>query len=180
MYIYDYMLNDKNFHARVEAGKSIEAQIVRTLNDKYNINIVPADAHDDMVNKIDAWITDSAGQKKSVQIKFREDDKKDIIFEVVKDLDRNILGRDLVGKSDYYLVVDSFGDGTMVATAPIKAIAEQVRKALMPVFHKKSIWGGKGYEIHITIDKSSGNRKMMMFISPSILKAEAKYKFDIR
>lgn len=174
------MLADKDFKTRVELGRDKESQIIDQLKSKYNVNIVPASEHDDMVNKIDGWITDSSGQKKSVQIKFREDGKKDIIFEVVKDLDRNILGRDLVGKSDYYLVVDSFGEGTMVATAPIKAIAEEVRKALMPVFHKKSIWGGKGYEIHITIDKSSGNRKMMMFISPSILKAEAKYKFDIR
>jgi len=173
------MLADKDFHTRVAAGKSKEAQIIDILRDKYKMDIVPANEGEDKHDKIDAWLTIN-GKKMAVQIKFREEGKTDIIFEIVKDLDKNILGRDLIGKADYYLVVDSFGEGTMIDAALIKSMAEQVRKALMPVFHRKNIWGTQDYQVHITVDKSSGNRKMMMFVNPNKFKAIGKYKFDIR
>lgn len=171
------MLANQSYTTRVQVGKSQEATIIATLRAN-GVNIQDPTENEDKFDKIDGWIIDGS-TKKSLQIKFREGGD-DIIFEVVKDVDRRIDGRDLISKADYYLVVDTNGVGRLMLTTPIKQLATQIKEAIMPVVNKGTVnWHTRNCDIKITTDKSHGNRKLMAYFKPSSFNVIKMWKFNL-
>jgi len=168
--------NIKDYSTRISAGKSIESKIIQSLRDR-GIDIALPSKQEDMYDKIDGWITKD-GKKHSVQIKYREGGD-DIIFEILKDMDRNVLGRDMESKAEYYIVVDRQGNGKMYSTKLIKALAQKmldfVEKSLK-LNRSKTDWKFNGgwnnsWELKITIDNAHGQRKLMAFMNPLMFDA---------
>jgi hypothetical protein len=171
------MLANQSYNTRVQAGKSQEAAIIATLRAN-GVNIQDPTENEDKFDKIDGWIIDG-NTKKSLQIKFREENN-DTIFEAIKDIDRGILGRDLISKADLYLVVDSMGIGRLVDAKNLKKLATQIKDAIMPVVNKGiTSWHTNSCDIKITTDKYHGNRKLMIFFNPEKLNIIKSWKFDL-
>lgn len=171
------MLANQSYQDRVSAGKSQEAIIINTLRQN-GVNIQDPTENEDKYDKIDGWLIEG-GSKKSVQIKFREGGD-DIIFEIVKDVDRHIDGRDLISKADYYLVVDRNGIGRLLLTAPLKDAAQKIKGAIMPVINKGTTsWVTRTCDVKITTDKSHGNRKLMAYFKPTAFNVIKTWKFNL-
>lgn len=177
------MLADKSYNERVQAGKAREEQILNRLR-QAGMNILAATADEDMHDKIDGWIVDRMGGKRSLQVKFREGGD-DILFEIVKDLDKGIMGRDMICQAEFYVIVNSRGVGRLFETAPIKKWAgklhEMVKKDLATKPEKvnwvntSKPWGP--WEVKITVDKAHGNRKLMGYFSPGMFVTIGEWKF---
>lgn len=170
----------QNYNDRIEAGKKKEAQIIRQLR-KQGVKIEDPTPQEDMYDKIDGWMTDSKGVKLSVQIKFRESGD-DIIFEIMKDLDKDKPGRDLISKADLYLVVDRKGKGRLLKTSQIKGFAKKLADAIQEAIVKapdRRKWEGKGWEVKITYDRASGNKKLMGFFAPTMFPSIASWRFNL-
>ena len=153
-----------NYDQRIAAGKVKEKVILDTLR-KHGFVIEEPTKEEDTEDKIDGWILEN-GQRNAVQVKFRESGD-DIIFEVMKDLNRGTVGRDSVSKAHYYLVVDRHGTARLYLTAPIKKIAQQMIPIAQGLFGtRKTEWKGIGWELKITTDRAHGNTKLMAYFNP--------------
>jgi hypothetical protein len=162
----------KDYAQRIRTGKVIEAQIIASLRDR-GMDIASPTQYEDMHDKIDGWIIDKQNVRHSVQIKYRESGD-DIIFEIVKDIDRNLIGRDMESKAQFYIVVDRSGKGRMYSTILIKAMArkmlDMVRKKLS-VSKAENEWKcnqawNHSWDLKITFDKAHGQRKLMAYMNP--------------
>jgi len=168
--------NIQDYSTRIKTGKKIEHQIIAALRDR-GMNIDSPSPHEDMRDKIDGWMIDPTGVRHSVQIKYRESGD-DIIFEIIKDIQKNIFGRDIESKAQFYIVVDRQGTGRMYSTILIKSWA---RKMLAMVQKSYSVnpaqteWkGNQGHhlwELKITLDRAHGQRKLMAYMSPYMFEA---------
>jgi len=169
-----------NYNQRIAAGKVKEKAIVDQLR-KYGIKIDDPTAQEDMYDKIDGWIYDKTGAKKSVQIKFRESGD-DIIFEIVKDLDQNRPGRDMISKAELYLVVDRSGSGKLISTDAVKKKASELLKVVQSDLQKvpnKTQWSGVGWEVKITQDRAHGQNKLMGYFNPKMFSIIHNWKFTL-
>jgi hypothetical protein len=173
------MLNDKDYQQRVAAGKSTEKRILDKLR-AAGMKIADPTANEDMFDKIDGWL-ETDGKKAAIQVKFREAGD-DVIFEIVKYLDRGTPGRDMISKAEYYVVMDRKGVIRMFSTAEIKKMADVLLKhvvADLKTSPQRTEWGG-GHnsiaQVKLTVDKSHGNRKLMAFFNPSRLKSLGEWK----
>jgi hypothetical protein len=170
-----------NYDGRIKAGKQKEAIIIKTLRDK-GVNVLDPTAHEDMHDKIDGWIVDEDGTKHALQIKFRESGD-DILVEIVKDWDKQIPGRDMIGLAEYYLVVNRHGDGKLFPTKSIKTLAQKVLdfvKQALPMNNTRTDWEFKGkWQAKLTIDRALGNRKLMGYFNPSIFPCIGEWKFAL-
>lgn len=155
----------QDYGLRVETGKLVEQKILTAL--RYaGMKIADPTSEEDTQDKVDGWIIDETGRH-SLQIKYRETGD-DILFEVMRDLDRNIPGRDSVSKAEYYLVVDRSGTGRLFLTAPIKELARQMITIAGELLNTtKTEWHGIGWQLRITIDRANGSRKLMAFFNPN-------------
>ena len=157
------MLNTiTNYSDRIALGKQQEAFIIDFLKSKgYNIELPTS--HEDMRDKIDGWILPKSGGKVSFQLKFREGNKTDIIFELIKDWDKNIEGRDLISKAQLYVMVDANGVINIYKVSDIKAKAKELLALadVNPVDQR-----GKGWEIKFRNDSAHGQLKLMAFFDP--------------
>ena len=79
-------------------------------------------------------LSTTGGVRRSIQIKFREGGD-DVIFEILRDVDRIVDGRDLVSKADYYIVVDRHGIGRVFKTEQFKDLARQIKNAILPMIN---------------------------------------------
>lgn len=158
------MLNAESYEDRVALGKAKEQEAIELLRSKGVVIEAPT-AREDMYDKIDGWIVKD-GTRLPVQVKVREGGD-DIIFEIIKDIDRNLDGRDSVSKAHYYLVVDRRGTARLFLTAPIKKMASGLRQ-VASIIASKDRWQGIGWEMKITIDKRHGNRKLMAYLKPGV------------
>ena len=169
-----------NYNQRIAAGKVKEKAIVDQLRQR-GVKIDDPTPDEDKFDKIDGWIHDDKDNVKSVQIKFRESGD-DIIFEIVKDLDRNIPGRDMISKAELYLVVDRVGNGRLIDTSAVKAKAsialEEVKKDIATAPGKTN-WNRVGYQIKITQDRAHGQNKLMGYFSPKMFHTLANWKFTL-
>ncbi len=153
-----------NYQERIREGKVKEKLILDTLRQQGMV-IEDATADEDKNDKIDGWIVED-GKRYALQVKFRETGD-DILFEVVKDLDKNIPGRDAISKAHYYLVVDRYGTARLFLTAPIKKLAQQMLPIAKGLFGtRKTEWRGIGWELKITVDRAHGNTKLMAYFNP--------------
>lgn len=171
------MLAEQSYSDRVKNGKSKERIIINSIRRSGTQIDCPTEA-EDMYSKIDGWIVEN-GKRKSIQIKFRENGN-DIIFEVMKDVDRNINGRDLIGKADYYLCVDTFGNGRLFETKTFKDLAQKIKESIMPLINStKTNWNFKQFEVKLTIDLAHGNRKLMCYFYPRSFQSLKIWKINL-
>ena len=164
----DNTLAHKDFHSRVVLGKEVESQILNALRQN-GFPVESPTRHEDMKDKIDGWFM-ANGKRNSLQIKHRENGD-DIIFEIVKDWDEGVYGRDWLSKADYYLVVDRSGNGYLFLTQPIKVLAHTMFDLAQKSPSTQTNWDGKGWQLKMTVDKSSGNTKLMAYMQPSLFHA---------
>lgn len=166
-----------DYQGRVEAGKAVEKEILDVLR-KAGVVIEEPTANEDMEDKIDGWIIRD-GKRVSVQVKFREGGD-DVIFEVVKDLDKGIPGRDMVSKAELYVVMDTLNVIRLFAVEQIKTMAKLVRDHVLGELRltpNRTDWGSKtACNVKITIDKRHGNRKMMAYFNPKMLKSLGEWR----
>jgi hypothetical protein len=166
------MLNAMDYQGRVEAGKAVEKEILDVLR-KAGVVIEEPTAEEDMQDKIDGWLVKN-GKRIPIQVKFREGGD-DVIFEIVKDIDRGIDGRDMVSKAELYVVMDTHNVIRLFDVAPLKRMATIVKKHVlgeMTLFPSKTSWGSNtACNVRLTIDKRHGNRKMMAYFNPKMLKS---------
>lgn len=168
----------KDYAERILAGKIKESNILTQLR-KHGIKLADATLDDDTDKKIDAWILYEDDSRHSLQVKQRENGD-DIIFEIMKDLDKNIVGRDSVSKAEFYLVVDREGNGRLFATAQIKKLAQQLLSITKNLANSgRTQWRGIGWELKITIDKAHGNRKLMGYFNPGKFDCIGEWKFEL-
>jgi hypothetical protein len=171
-----------NYDQRVKTGKVKEAAIIKTLQ-RAGVNVELPTPHEDGYLGIDAWIITKTGRH-SLQIKFREDGD-DIIFEVIKDIAQNIMGRDFQGKAECYLVVDRAGLGRMIRTKDIKTRAEALLKMAKDSWAQRSgerRWEGQGWELKVTMDRGEKDRpfaKLMAYFSPTLFQAVGTWRFSL-
>jgi len=166
------MLNTvTDYNTRIALGKSRELEIIEFLRNK-GYKIIEPTANQDIKDKIDGFILPKAGGKLSFQLKQREGGD-DIIFELIKDWDRNIEGRDLISKADLYIVVDRRGNISIISTKEIKAKA---RELLALADANPNDQQGTGYQLKFTTDLAHHQTKVMLFFSPSLFKVIASHK----
>lgn len=170
----------KNYDQRIEAGKRVEKNILDSLR-ALGYKIQDPTSHEDKYDKIDGWWIDKKDNKYPLQIKFRESGD-DIIFEMMKDADRQVVGRDMISKAVIYLVANRQGFTRMYLTKLIKEKA----KELLDMVQKdraenpfKSTWRGHGWEIKLTVDRAYGQRKIMGFFDPDMFTASASWQLKI-
>lgn len=166
------MLNAMDYQGRVEAGKAVEKEILDVLR-KAGMEIAEPTADEDMKDKIDGWMV-WLGERVPIQVKFREGGD-DVIFEIIKDVDKNVPGRDMVSKAVLYVVMDTANMIRLFAVEEIKRMAVLVRDHVLGElrqFPNKTNWGSHtACNVKITVDKRHGNRKMMAYFNPTMLKA---------
>lgn len=162
------MLAGLDYDKRVDAGKRVEKQILDALRAK-GIEIDDPTSSQDMIDKIDGWWLGKNGKRYSVQVKFRQSGN-DILFEIVKDFNRNILGRDMKSKSVLYLVSDKHGKTRLYHTDAIKNKAQEVLKVVQDDLKQNPMqdhWSGNGWEAKMQYDSSHGNKKLMAYFNPN-------------
>jgi hypothetical protein len=154
---------------RVAYGKSIEKQIFDGLV-KCGLKLEEPTTGQDIYDKIDGWWI-TGGAKKPIQIKYR-DTGEDILFEVEKDIDNGIPGRDMIGKAEYYAVLNKMG-GTIVmvrvseAKEIIYKMQEQARKF---GFDDRGNFRMGGAMLRVRPDPRSGQNKLMAYIPIKMFK----------
>lgn len=166
------LADNPNYAQRIAGGKRVEAQILNGFR-KLGFKIDNPTAEEDKYDKIDGWWHGKKGKRYPVQIKFRQSGD-DILFELIKDIDRKIEGRDVISKADVYLVADRQGTTRMYLTKPIK---EQAKKMIalaekdMAEDPFKTRWRGTGWEMKLQIDRAHGQRKLVAYFEPTLFNA---------
>lgn len=154
---------------RVQYGKSIEKQIFDHLVD-CGLKLHEPSGREDMYDKIDGWWEREDGLK-PIQIKYR-DTGDDILFEVMKDINRNVPGRDMIGKAIYYAVANREGTRIVVVSVDdAKQLIEEMRdRAEREGFDNRGTYRMGGAMLRIREDPRSGQDKLMAFIPVNMLK----------
>jgi hypothetical protein len=166
------MLNGiEDYNTRIALGKSRELEIIDFLTSK-GMKIELPTSKQDMQDKIDGFFLTKKSGKVSFQLKQRENGD-DIIFELIKDWDRNIEGRDMQSHAEVYVVVDRAGKLYIIATKEIK---DKARELLTMADKNPVDQNGDSWQLKFTIDKAHSNTKVMLFFKPSAFKAIATYK----
>ena len=153
---------------RVQYGKSIEQQIFQSLI-KCGLKLREPSSKEDMYDKIDGWWTTPQGEV-PIQIKYR-DTGDDILFEVMKDYEKEVPGRDMIGRAVYYAVLNRTNTIVMVAVAEAKMLIKKARDlADVQGFDNRGnfVWGN--VTLRLRPDAATGQTKMMAYIPVHALK----------
>ena len=166
------MLNGESYQERVAHGKEGERNILDVIR-KSGIHITEPTAEQDIHEKIDGWM-DWKGKQVAVQVKFRESGD-DVLFEVLKDIDKGTVGRDMRCKAEYYLVRNRCGKIRMYLVEELKAKVATFQDLVLGEIRKNTgvtTWGRTGSPIVVKIvfDRCHGNRKLIAYFNPSYLK----------
>jgi len=159
----------QDYDARVQYGKSIEQQIFDSLVG-CGLKLRPPSTTEDKYDKIDGWWDTGAGVK-PIQIKYR-DTGDDILFEVMKDYDRRVPGRDMIGKAEFYAVLSKTGGKiVMVNVAEAKQLIEDmVRDAEAGGFDERGNYRQGGAMLRIRPDPRTNQDKLMAYILVNMLR----------
>lgn len=174
------MLAGLDYDQRVDAGKRVEKKILDSLRAK-GMKIDDPTSSQDMMDKIDGWWLGKNNQKYPVQVKFRQSGN-DILFEIVKDFDRNVAGRDMKSKSVLYLVADKHGKTRLYQTEPIKKKAQEILKTVQDDLKqnpRQDRWSGNGWEAKMQYDAAHGNKKLMAYFNPNSFNALATWDLNL-
>lgn len=156
------------FDQRVQYGKSIEQQIFSSLV-KCGLKLKEPSSKEDMYDKIDGWWTTPQGQM-PIQIKYR-DTGDDILFEVMKDYEQGVPGRDMIGKAVYYAVLNRSRTIVMVSVAEAKMLIKKARDlADAQGFDHQGNFAWGNVSLKLRPDPSTGQTKMMAYIPVHALK----------
>lgn len=169
-----------DYNTRISAGKVVEKSILDGLR-KRGIKIDNPSESEDKYEKIDGWWIDSKQRRHPLQVKFRQSGD-DILFELTKDIDKKIVGRDLKSKATLYLVANRSGTTRLFFTKPIKEKAEQLLKTVEDDLKKephKTQWSGNGWEVKLQIDRAHGQRKLVAYFKPNLFDAIASWNLNI-
>jgi hypothetical protein len=170
----------EDYETRVEAGRRVENNIINELK-KRGIRIDPPTNSEDVKDKIDGWWIGKNGKRYSVQIKFRETGN-DILFEILKDIDRRIIGRDMGGTAVLYLVSNKFGFTRLYHTKVIKDKAEDILRTVIKDLEKNPTsteWEGLNWQAKVQYDINTHRRKLVSYIDPRAFDVIADWKLDI-
>jgi len=168
------MLNNvTDYNTRITLGKSNELNIINYLK-SHGYNIELPTAHADMHDKIDGFIIPKSGGRLSFQLKFRESGD-DIIYEIIKDWDNNIEGRDLISKAQLYVVVNRQGILSIFKTLDIKTKAIELLKLADANPIDQS---GNGWQIKFRNDVAHGNLKLMGYFSTKLFPLIASHRIS--
>jgi hypothetical protein len=167
---------DMAFDDRIAKGKGVELLIVAELR-KQGVVFINPTPDEDMHQKIDGWIIGEDGVRRSVQIKYREKGD-DIIIEIIKDINRNLPGRDILSKADLYLLVNRLGEGRLFDNIPLKEMALKMLKYYHAVKEMAwtEEWSSNEWDLKLRNDRSHGNKKLIGFIDPSYFKVLQQWK----
>lgn len=158
----------QDINQRVEYGKSIERQIFDSLVG-CGLKLREPSTDEDKYDKIDGWWETPSGEK-PIQIKYR-DTGDDILFEVMKDYRRNIPGRDMIGKAEFYAVLGRGGSIVMVSVAEAKAlIRDMVDEAENGGFDQRGNFRRGGAMLRVRPDPRSRQDKLMAYIPVNMLR----------
>lgn len=154
----------QGYDTRIQYGKSIEKQIFDSLV-ACGMKLRPATGRQDMYEKIDGWWNNDP-----IQIKYR-DTGDDILFEVMKDYDQGIPGRDMVGRAKFYAVLNRAGNILVVSVDEAKRMIQQiVGEAEQDGYDERGNYSYGPVTLRIRPDPQSGQRKLMAYIRPEALK----------
>lgn len=158
-----------DFNARVESGKQIESKILDALKTHVGWNIQSASTSEDKYDKIDGWIIEN-NQKTPLQIKYRDKASgSDIFMEVLKDYNKNIPGRDMIGKAKIYVTL---ANNTLMIRQADEAkkiaseMAEELRQKIATNPTTTRMSTSKGM-IMISPDPATGVEKLKAYINPN-------------
>lgn len=160
----------QGINQRVTYGKGIEKQIFDSLV-ACGMKLREPSSSEDMYDKIDGW-WDVGGREEPIQIKYR-DTGDDILFEVLKDFNRNIPGRDMVGKALYYAVLGRGGGQIVIVEveeAKKKIKAAQTAAEAEGFDHRGNYRTQDGLMLRVRRDPQSGQEKLMAYIPVGILR----------
>lgn len=169
-----------DYTQRIQAGKKVEFAVLNALR-AMGHQIEPPTPEQDKVEKIDGFWIGSKGGRFPLQLKVRESGD-DIIFEVIKDIDKNIDGRDLKSMAYVYIVSDTRGRARMYLTEPIKKKAEELKTmALRDLANDpfKTKWFGEGWEMRMQIDRAHGQRKLVAYFQPEMFEALKIWRLNL-
>lgn len=170
------MINDKGYQDRVALGKAVETKILDVLR-RQGIKITEPAASEDMHDKIDGWM-EWHSKMVPVQVKFRESGD-DVLFEIVKDLDQGIMGRDMECKALFYLVKNRDDLIRMFSVTELKEKSKAIYDFVLSDMKKhpeKESWGGSNVTAKIVIDKAHRNRKLIAYFNPQKLQVFGEWK----
>ena len=171
--------SNQNYSSRVAQGKLIEGRILNQMRKKYNYVIDDPSANEDMYDKIDGWLHHREF-KFGLQIKYRESGD-DIIFEIMKDWDKGIEGRDMICKSDLYIVADRLGQGYMVKVSSLKTLMSDCLKEIREKgLDHNDEYKTDGIVIKLRKDPYHGQLKLIGFIEPRRVQVIQKFQFHLR
>jgi len=170
-----------NFATRIDAGKKLERKVIDQLQAR-GLNIQEPTSSEDKYDKIDGWLIDKVNNKKyAIQVKVRESGN-DIIFELMTDLDRNILGRDLKGSAQLYIFANKSGVTRMYMEKDIKEKAQKLLDYIENDLNKntsKSFWQGDKWQVRLQTDRAHGQKKLMAYFDPSLFTSHATWNLSI-
>ena len=169
-----------DYDVRVSAGKRVEETILNALR-KRGIKIEDPTSQEDIHDKIDGWWIGKGNKKYPVQVKFRQTGN-DVLFEILKDIDRHILGRDMRGSSVLYLVANRHGNTRLFYTDDIKKLAKQIMEIVIKELRTdpdKTNWDGSGWNAKIQHDVDTFRKKLIAYINPLRLNSIAEWDLDI-
>jgi hypothetical protein len=169
-----------DYAKRVEAGRKIENNIINSLR-QMGYTIEDPTEHEDKIQKIDGWWIGERYERYPIQIKFRESGD-DILLEMMRNIDRNVLGRDMKGESSLYIVANRKGETKMFLTDDIKKFAKKIMNDVFEDLKTRpgrSFWEGPGWQVRIQCYKHSGERKLMGYFSPDLFKKINSWNLNI-
>ena len=174
------LANIQNYSQRIHAGKQVEHRILASLR-KMGHKIENPTADEDKYDKIDGWWIDKHLKKYPVQVKFRQSGD-DILFELIKDIDKKIEGRHMLSKAVLYLVADSSGKTRLLPTSQIKKKASELLNIALKDMDEqpfKTRWSGAGWQMNLQIDRAGGQRKLVAYFDPKLFTVFAVWDINI-
>ena len=168
-----------NYDDRIRAGKGLEANVLNNLRNM-GYKIKDPTAQQDKFDKIDGWWVGKGGKEYPLQVKVRETGD-DVLFELMSDLDRNKLGRDMVSSAILYVVKNRSGKTRMFRTDDLKQTAKKILNDILKDIQKepnKTRWTGGGWEAKIQIDRADGRKKLLAYFNPLSFNPIAEWDFN--
>lgn len=163
------MIARQNYANRVRTGKTGEQEIAKALQEVFGLTIEEVSEDQDRFEKIDRIVVSELGNRKTLQIKYRETGE-DILVDVFEpffgiDHPRTGKGRDYVSKCDLY----ACRVGPLIHLihgAALRSVIEIVlaewKSAGCPC--AGTFIGSQGEQIKIRKDHASDRPKLLMFI----------------
>jgi len=162
---------------RLKAGWAAEDEIIATLERFLGQGCFTPTGHStgaDKYDKIDGYLKYPSGRRFAVQIKGREGGKgaqagKDIIVEVLKDFDRNVIGRDMKGSAQLYICRTIDGKIIIADADKVKGVARKLMDEWENQgehFDDRGWFRGTGGSLYLGRGDSPARYKVVAFIPP--------------